>query len=291
MTLEQRFGAFVNEIQANGWRVHGVEVYHGGALAHRWGDTERNRYPVYSVTKTITSLAAGMAADEGKLDLDASVLTYLPPETVQTMPDSQRETYRLITLKRLLSMSVGGYPFRPEGESWLKDALKVPLEHPETPVFEYSNISAYLVGVAAACAVKEDLYQYLNRRLFAPLAIDHPPCGRCPDGWFYGASQMALTVNELSRVGLLLANGGEYGGKRIVSEAYVLEATSVQQMNREGGYGYFLWKYRDGFSINGKWGQKCYVLPEKKLMITYLSDMEQGSGAIKTSMEKWLLDA
>ena len=290
MQFEQRFQAFVNEIEENGWRVHGVEVYCDGRLACCWGDTAIHRFPVYSATKTVTSLAAGLAWDDGKLDLDTSVLAYLPFEAVQEMTAEQREAYRAITLKRLLSMSVSGYPFRPSGESWLKETLQIPLAHPETPSFEYSNVSAYLVGVAAACAVGEDLYTYLNKRLFEPLDINQPPCGRCPDGWFYGASQMALTVNELSRIGLLLANEGEYAGKRIVSKAYVRAATTIQQMNREGGYGYFIWKYRDGFSINGKWGQKCYVLPEKGFMITYLSDMEHGSGAVKASMEKWLLD-
>lgn len=67
-------------------------------------------------------------------------------------------------------------------------------------------------------------------------------------------------------------------------------ATSVQQSNREGGYGYFIWKYRDGFSINGKWGQKCYCLPEQGLMITFLSHIEEDTYGLKQSMEKHLLN-
>ena len=58
----------------------------------------------------------------------------------------------------------------------------------------------------------------------------------------------------------------------------------------KGGYGYFIWKYRDGFSINGKWGQKGYVLPEDEVMITFLSHMENGSDKLKKSMEKYLIE-
>ena len=88
----------------------------------------------------------------------------------------------------------------------------------------------------------------------------------------------------------MLSCCGIYDGKRIVSEAYIKDAVSIKQMNREGGYGYFFWKYRDGFSMNGKWGQKCYVLPEQRIMITFLSHLEEGSDGVKACMEKYLLD-
>ena len=89
---------------------------------------------------------------------------------------------------------------------------------------------------------------------------------------------------------MMLSREGKYGQKQIVPAAYVKEATSVQQMNREGGYGCFIWKYRDGFSLNGKWGQKCYVLPNKGILVTFLSHMEEGSDKIRDCMEKYLLD-
>ena len=268
------FGSFIRDIEENQWNVFGVEVYEDGRLVHSYGDTVGNRHPIYSATKTITSIAVGMAADEGKLDIQQSILRYLPESVVEKIAAEQKEVYGNITLERLLTMSVAGYPFRPEGESWLDEMLNCSLPMAEKREFNYSNVSAYLVGVAASCAVGEDLYRYLNRKLFIPLEILNPPCARCPEGYFYGATGMELTVHELSKIGLLLYNGGQYEGKQLVSESYVKAATSVQQMNREGGYGYFIWKYGEGFSINGKWGQKCYVLPKEKQMLTFLSHME-----------------
>ena len=187
-------------------------------------------------------------------------------------------------------MSVDGFPFRLSGNNWLEEALSIPLKNPENKTFLYSNVPAYLVGVTVSSAVNERLDRYLKRKLFAPLGIPEPPCQFSPEGFFYGASGMELTVNELSRIGLMLSNEGEYAQKQIVPSAYVKEATSVQQLNREGGYGYFFWKYRDGFSLNGKWGQKCYVLPEEKMIITFLSHLEEGSDHIRICMEKHLLN-
>ena len=284
------FQRFTDDIIQNKWNVFGVEVYENGRLAHTFGDTTENRHPIYSATKTITSIAAGMAVDDGRLDLNASVLQYLPERFVRAMSPAQRNTYSHITIHRLLTMSVCGYPFRPEGESWLINSLAIPLPDVHKREFDYSNISAYLVGVAAACAVDEDLYSYLDRRLFTPLGIKNPPCGRCPDGYFYGASNMELTVNELSRIGIMLANGGTYNSQRILSADYVQKATSIQQMNREGGYGYFIWKYKNGFSINGKWKQKCYVMPDKQFIVTFLSHIEDKVPGFMESLEKNILN-
>lgn len=282
------FDAFIEDIVRNKWNVFGVEAYTGGRLVRSWGDTSENRHPIYSATKTITSIAVGMACDDGKLDINAPIARYLPSDILSDLTPSQRAVYEKLAIKRLLTMSVPGYPFRPEGESWLEFSLNCPVD-PDTVAFDYSNISAYLAGVATANALDEDLYEYLNRRLFVPLGIDTPPFARCPDGYFYGASSMELTVNELSRIGLLLYNGGTYEGERLVSEKYVREATSVQQMNLEGGYGYFIWKYRDGFSINGKWKQKCYVLPVSGTIVTFLSHIEEKCPELTVSMEKYIL--
>lgn len=283
------FEAFVNDIEKNNWNVFGVEVYEGGQLTNRFGDTAESKFPIYSATKAMVSIAAGIAWDHGKIDIEQSVLHYLPDEIVKWMPGEQRTVFENITIQRLLTMSVDGFPFRPEGESYLKYSLLCPVNNVAEKIFNYSNIPAYLVGVALTQAVGEDLFQYLDRNLFEPLHIIDPVYKRCPDGYFYGASGMEMSVHDLSQVGLLLYHGGIYEGKRIVSEEYVKRAVSVKQTNREGGYGYFLWKYRDGFSISGKWKQKCYILPERELVITYLSHIEDDSHDLIDSMEKNLL--
>ena len=283
------FRAFVRDIEKNQWKVHGVEVYKEGQLLHSWGDTCETRFPIYSATKTVTSIAVGLAFDEGKIDLEKSVLDYFPAEYVTEMTREQAVAFRQVTIERLLTMSVAGFPFRPEGESYLKFSLSCLLSNVQERSFDYSNISAYLVGVAVTNAVGEDLVAYLKRKLFEPLHITAPVCGRCPDGYFYGASNMELTVHDLSQIGLLLYQNGVYEGKRILSEEYVKLATGIRQMNREGGYGYFIWKYRDGFSINGKWKQKCYILPKQGIMVTYLADIQDDSHDLLESMERNIL--
>lgn len=284
------FSAFTRQIENESLNVYGVEVYRQGKLIHAWGDTQTARHPIYSVTKSVLSIAFGIARDRGLISQDDAVIRYIPGEYVSRMSSEQKKLMSSLPIKRLLTMSVSGYPFRPEGKNWLDFSLNYPLGDPETPAFNYSNSCVYLVSVALTQAVGMDLYQFIDENIFQPLGIASPVYQRSPEGYFYGASGVELTVNEISRLGLMLSNGGVYNGKQIVSAWYVREATSVQQMNREGGYGYYFWKYRDGFSLNGKLGQKCYCLPGKGLVITFMSNMEQGSERMRILMEQYLID-
>ena len=288
MLQDKMFENFIQDITLNNWTVHGVEIYSDGELARSFGDT-KGKYPIYSATKTILSIAVGIAWDEGKINLDQDLLSYLPRRFASELQPSQKDVFGNISLHRLLTMSVNGFPFRPMGESFLRFSLNCPLTDWQTPAFNYSNISAYLVGVALTQAIGDDGWAYIENRILNPLGITGSEYERCPEGFFYGASGMKLSVNDLSRIGLLLYNGGTYEGKKIVSEEYIKKATSIQQMNREGGYGYFIWKYRDGFSINGKWGQKCYILPDHKLMVSFLCDIRDSSGKLRESMERNIL--
>ena len=280
------FDAFVKDIRDNSWNVFGVEVYKNGQLIHSYGDTDENLHEIYSATKTVLSVAVGIASDEKRFDINRSLLSYLPSDKINGLSKEQQDVWNRITIQRLLTMSVGDFPFRPEGENYLDFSLNTKITDPDERKFNYSNISAYLVGVALTESLKTDLGTFIEERIFSPLGIEKYEYSRSPEGYFYGASGMKMTVNGLSRIGLLLYQKGAFNGQRILSEEYVNAATSIQQMNREGGYGYFIWKYRDGFSINGKMKQKCYVLPDQDLVITYLSHIEDDSHALLESMER-----
>ncbi|MBO4390021.1 MAG: serine hydrolase [Lachnospiraceae bacterium] len=283
------FNRFTEDIVKNSLNVFGVELYEQGILTHSFGDTEYGLHDIFSATKSILSVAVGMAWDRGLIDLDRCVLDYLPEEYTGKMSPKQQDAFKHLTIHRLLTMSVAGFEFRAEGDNWLDFSLSQELPEPEKPVFNYSNIPAYLVGVALQKAIGQDAADFIAANIFEPLGIKEYSFSRSPEGYFYGASGISLTVHSLSKIGLLLYHEGVFEGRRLLSEAYVKRMTGVRQMNREGGYGYYVWKYRDGFSINGKWGQKCYILPAEGLMITFLSHIEEDTLPLRESMERWLL--
>lgn len=283
------FEAFIRDIEQNRWAIYGVEVYENDELTHRWGDTKKARHLIYSCTKTILSLGVGIAWDRGLIDLDASIASYLPQQYVSELAPEQAEMFQTLSVERFMCMSVKGFPFRvaeEEKESYLRYSLSCKIDNPGERSFDYSNIPAYLVGVALSQVIGGDVWAFLEENLLHPLHIYGAPCTRCPEGWFYGASGMELTVHELSRIGLMLYHDGMYEGKRIVSSEYIALMTSVHQWNREGGYGLLTQLYRDGFRISGKHNQRCFVLKSRGLVVTYLCDMPGDGNAVTESVER-----
>ncbi len=281
--------AFIQKVKDNNWPIYGIEVFHQGGIVESYDFVPKGRHPIYSATKAFTATAVGLAVEEGRFSIEAPIYDYVKDELPGELSEEQLQILHKLSIKRLLTMSVPGYPFRMESENWLKEALTYRVHFSETPRFHYSNIPAYLVGVAVEKAVGEHLATYLENRLFKPLGIEAPDYVNCPSGHFYGASGMKLTVNELSRLGQLYLQKGVYEGKQILSERWVKEATAIQQMNREGGYGYYFWKYKDGAQISGKWGQKCCIFPEKQLMITYLAEITEGEDLALVTIEREIL--
>lgn len=281
------FDKLTKEIENRGLNVHGIEIFHNEKTILRHIFDVDVRYPIYSAAKSFTATAVGIAADEGKMSVGSPLSEYLEKRCIQAMPSELRESFAKLPVSRFLTMSVSGYPFRPCGDDWLETVLQTNAGYSAAPSFSYTNVSAYLVGVACENSVGGNLMSYLRSRLFEPLEIHEPVCQFDPQGRFYGATGMYLTVNELSRLGQLYLQKGIYNGERIVSESWTEEATKLHISNSDGGYGYFFWRNGDHFSISGKWGQKCLVYPQKKLMITYLGDMPENSGEMLKLAEEF----
>ena len=279
-----------NLFESGGYAVYGLLVQEEGETVLALGDCTA-RHPVYSAAKPFTATAAGMLQDAGKWSVDDPLAAYLPREAVEGMTPERREAFRLLPISRFLTMSVPGYPFRPEGEDWLAFALSCPADYTCPPAFSYSNIPAYLVGLAAGNAAGEPLSDYLRRELLAPLGIESPVFRTDPQGRFYGATGMELSVEELSRLGRLYMQDGLWNGKRLFSGSWAEAAVRPRIDAGKGqGYGYFFWTGSQDFSVSGKWGQKCLVCPGRKLIISWEGEMPETSGRFERAVRQLVSD-
>ena len=263
----------INEIRRLDLAVHGLEVRQGGDVIFRELFGEDIRYAASSAAKSVTALAVGLAVSDGRFDINAPLAYWLTENELSAMLPHRREPFCKLPVTRFLTLSVKGYPFRPEGDDPLRNCLSRDMDYSAEPRFDYSNVQAYLVGLICERAVGVKMEQYINSRLFEPMGIPHVGFQTDSQGRFYGATGMSLKISELADLGQLLLEDG----RSIVSKDWIREMTSIHISTKESGYGYFIWTKPGRYYISGKWGQRSIVCPELGTVITYMSDLRDNS--------------
>lgn len=279
------FDRFLEITAAAGIDLHCAEIsINGETVLKRCFDDDKP-YPVYSATKSVTAAAVLIAQGEGRLNIADKLYIYLDKKYSNIVP----KPFKALTFRDFMTMSAAPYPFRPQEvctlipdqneNDWTENILRLPIDYDDRN-FHYSNIPAYLVGAACENAVGMPLTDYLSPRLFEPLNWGRPVYQTSPEGHFYGATGMELTVSQLGRLGQLLLQEGSWQCSQLIPKELVRDAVSTHVKTDNGGYGYFFWVTDTTFAISGKWGQRCIVCPEKGLVLTYLSHQPERSGEL-----------
>jgi len=198
----------------DGFDAHSVHVLIDDETAeYHWSDDVRR--DIHSAAKGVSVLAIGIAADDGVLDVDAPVATYLQDFALGDGVDG-------VTLRHLLTMTSG--IDLPWSETMLTDWPDLAREFLSRPsrgrVFQYSNASTY-TAMRVLEAVVGDVPQWLDRRLFGPLEIEAPEWERCPNGRIIAGGGLHLRTSELARIGQLIRDGGVWHSQRLVSSDWV----------------------------------------------------------------------
>ncbi|MEV2222970.1 serine hydrolase [Nocardia vinacea] len=237
---------------------------------------------IWSATKSVVSLLAGIAWDQGKLDIEASIGQYLPPG----LGDEQ---HRSITVENLLTETsgmkvgvlteglTGVIPLDPDSAV---QALGVPLVNPPGAAFSYSQRNVDLLAYVIELAVGAPLQQFAQRELFDPLGIERGDYYWARDraGHTYGYAHLMIPPNDFAKLGLLVSNNGSWGGQQIVSQRYLHKARQPSAANK--CYGYLFWigpgcaetpDYlpADIYSMSGLGLQNVFIMPSLDLTVVW----------------------
>lgn len=238
---------------------------------YRKGIGPTTRSPVYSVTKSVLSILVGVAIDRGLMRLDEK-LAELVPEALDARVEALA---RGVTIRDLLTMTSGFEAARAgAAPAALGAMLARPMPSPPGDRFAYDGMAADLLSVALSRAIREDALGFARRNLLDPLGIRNYAWTSDADGRLFGETDLFLTARDMAKIGLLYLQSGQWGGRRIVSEAFVRD--SVSRHNAGGpplgaAYGYLWWvtKTRGGFEAffaAGSGGQLVYVVPRLGLV-------------------------
>ena len=200
-------------------------------------------HSLYSLSKSFTSTAVGLAIAEGKLSLDDEILRFFPEDT----PSDPSKNLKAMRVSDLLRMSTGHQtePRRTPEAPWTKTFLAEPVPNKPGTHFLYNTSGTYMLSAIVQKATNQTVLDFLKPRLFEPLGIDHPTWETSPQGISTGGYGLSIRTEDIAHFGQLYLQKGQWHGKQLVPEAWVEAATSRQTSNGsspqsdwEQGYGY-----------------------------------------------------
>ena len=266
----------------------------GKVVAEGWWKPYDAETPhsLYSLSKSFTSTAVGLAISEGKLSLDDEVLKFFPDDA----PSEPSKNLKAMRVRDLLRMSTGHQvePARPEKERWTKVFLAQPVPNKPGTHFLYNTSATYMLSAIVQKTTGSTVLDYLRPRLFDPLGIENPSWGTSPQGITLGGYGLSLRTEEIARFGQLYLQEGAWNGKKLVPASWVREATSLQTSNGgspdsdwDQGYGYQFWRSRNkAYRGDGAFGQYCVVIPEKETVIVITSGVKDMQAVLNLVWDK-----
>jgi len=288
--------------------LHSLMVIQDGKVIYEkygLGHTADELHILWSATKTFTATAVGFAWQDGLIDLDTPVITYLRDE----LPDTLTPQLQTLTMDHLLKMTSGwGTDViterirAHENFDAVQACLTSPFVREPGTHWRYNNMDTYLAGVVVQKVTGQTLEDYLRDKLFTPLGIDTLCYETDSRGFNTGAFGMHITTESLAKLGLFILQKGEWSGVQLLDSAWFEKATAVQinqysdQLQTDlreteslgdwrCGYCYQSWACHIPGSVraDGMWGQYAIVLPDKNAVVamtTLCTDREAQLNAV-----------
>ncbi|HXQ80820.1 MAG TPA: serine hydrolase [Opitutaceae bacterium] len=249
-------------------------VRHGHVVAEGWWAPYAADEPhaLFSLSKSFTSTAVGLAVADGRLSPDDPVLKFFPDEA----PAAPGKNLSSMRVRDLLRMATGqrdedlrAFPFQSQRDL-VRVFLELPVPDKPGTHFVYNTAATYMLSAIVQKVTGQTVLDYLKPRLFEPLGISDPAWEASAQGISFGGFGLSLRTEDIARFGQLYLQRGQWRGRQLVPAGWVDAATSLQTSNGSNpasdwdqGYGYQFWRCRHGFYRgDGAFGQYCVVMPE-----------------------------
>lgn len=286
---------FLDAIANSKHEMHSIMILrHGKVIAEGWWSPYRPdlKHTLYSLSKSFTSTAVGFAVAEKKLTVNDKVVSFFPDK----LPENVSEKLSHLTVKDLLSMSVGQVPDPTGpvviGNDWIKTFFTIPILKEPGSEFLYNSAATYMLSAIVQKVTGQKIIDYLKPRLFDPLGIQGMDWETDPAGINVGGWGFRIKTEDIAKFAQLYLQKGKWNGKQILPEAWVEEATTFKIDNAPGmeqirkdssdwrqGYCYQFWRSRhNSYRGDGAFGQYALVLPEEDAVIAITSETTDMQG-------------
>ncbi|MFB8003598.1 serine hydrolase domain-containing protein [Nocardia sp. NPDC056000] len=270
------------------------ERYFGGYSAD-------SRFNSWSVGKSITAAAVGIAISEGKIASVEDPVTEYVPELAASGYDGVR-------IRDVLHMASGiAYdestntdPTKGSTNTMIRMVAGISLpdqsramarERPAGTQWNYASMDSFVLGWIVSKVTGVPLSSYVRDRIWGPAGM----ASQALVGHDYADNTVGFccyhaTVRDFARFGLLYLHGGEVGGRQVVPREWIDESTHSAEpylqphqliparpnaSENAFGYGYQWWLGdgdRGDYAAVGFLGQFIYVSPKDGIVIVKTSE-------------------
>lgn len=238
---------------------------------------------MYSVTKSVTSLAIGFLEQDGKIKLDDPIGMYFPEE----IKGQKDENMHNQTIRHMLMMSTAKTPAdwfsaRTDDRVRLYFENDAPFSRIPGLTFEYDSSGSFILCVLVERLTGMPIMEYLRGKFLDRIGVSKEAhMLKCPGGHSWGDSSLLCKPRDLLLIASFIMNKGRWDGEQILNEKYITEAVSCQVDNAflnenefdTQGYGYQIWRtYDNSYFLNGMGCQFAVCVPDKDMILVYNGD-------------------
>jgi CubicO group peptidase (beta-lactamase class C family) len=302
-----------------------VLVMHKGAVVYERyhaGLQQQTPHVLWSMTKSLTGLLAGIAIHEGKIDPKAKVAQYLPElaesawgdATVQQTLDMttgvrygeditnpKAEIFQYLISNGLVP-APASYPGPRTMFAFLKGLAKDG-EHDKG--FIYKTVDTEIIGWMLQRAYNKTFAELLSEKIWRGIGAEEDAfVWTDPNGAQVTSIGVSATLRDVGRFGEMIRQGGELNGKRVVPKAVIEEIRKGgdrEKFKASGlaprfGYSYHnhWWISHDAagsFEAKGLNGQHLHINPAAELVIVKLSSHPAGNTILTHNLDRRAFEA
>ncbi len=259
-----------------------VIVRHGTLVAETYfgGFTNTTLKNVHSVSKSVTSLATGIALDRGLIPSVDARLADLIPHYAHRLAEAPKNR---LTLRHALTMTAGlawndtdqAFWNNPDSVDYV--LTREVVAQPGAEFFYSSGLSHVIAEVNNRASGQSHL-AFVQRHLFGPLGIRTATWDPDLSGRHWGGTGLRIRPRDMAKIGQLALQEGLWEGRRLVSRKWIAESTRGQTAGIAGApnYGYQWWiRPRGRYLAHGYNGQYIGVDPEADVVMTMITLSER----------------
>ena len=219
---------------------------------------------IYSISKIYTVTAIGILCDRGLLSTDNTVTEILGEDCPKGYEPFWEETTVDLLIRHRTGIT-GGFDvdvfdaseYNPD---YLKEIMLKKWTCPPDTKKHYEDAHYYILSRIVHKVSGKTLLEFCWENIFLPLGFKEAAWSCCPKGHQIGATELYIRVEDMTKLGAVYLNGGEYRGKRIVSDEWVKTVIGRQYEFAPNGI-------KDSYNKGGMNGQNLVVIPSENRVV------------------------